>query len=501
MVEVIYLQEDDDLAILRGRLRQVQDSRVVLVLPWNACLLSRPLDGELVRREAERLGLEVAVVSEDPDQRALVRWAGLPAFASIAQAEAAATWPRPERTTVEPHRPDWWEEEAPLRPPPSRILPPWTRRARQGGRALVFVATILLLLASAYVIIPQATITLTPAGETVTVIAPVSVALDAESVDITTGTIPARRIGDYFEGYIEIETTGTAAFESGQATGTVLFTNLLGQDVTVPAGTVVRTSAGSFPIRFATTEDVLVSAFGQATAPIKALDEGAVGNVGVNQINQVEGIAALALRVTNPEPTSGGSVQEVRAVSQADMDRARALLTAQLMDEAYQGLQAYLEPAEFLPRQSLAIQAREIGYDRFLTERADTLGLHMRLLVTGLAVNQYNARTVAYAALTRRLPSGYSLVGADFEIGEVAEEPVGTGDFTFFVTATGYAAAEIDLQAVRESVLGKSVQGAVDRLAADLPLAEPAHIMVWPEWLGRVPLLPLRIDVRVVPKE
>ncbi|HIE37732.1 MAG TPA: hypothetical protein EYP77_01455 [Anaerolineae bacterium] len=360
------------------------------------------------------------------------------------------------------------------------------------------MSTAHVLLASACIIVPQATITLVPAGETVRVIAPVSVDLEAESVDAAAGVIPARRVGDYFEGDIEVETTGTVAFASGRATGTVLFTNLLGQDVMVPAGTVVRTSSGSFPVRFATTQEAHVPPFGQAAAPIQALDEGPVGNVGPNQINQVEGIAALALRVTNPEPTSGGSSQEVRAVSQADMDRARELLTVRLLDEAYQGLQQYLEPAEFLPRQSLAIQASEVAYDRFLTERADTLGLHMRILVTGLAVDRDNAGTVAYVALARRLPPGYNLVGAEFEMGEVAEEPVGPGDLTFFVTATGYAAAEIDLQAVLESILGRPVERAVERLAADLPLAQPARIQVWPEWLDRVPVLPLRVDVRVV---
>ncbi|HIQ00583.1 MAG TPA: hypothetical protein EYH30_00385, partial [Anaerolineales bacterium] len=100
MGEVIYLQEEDDMAVLRSRLRRAQNGRVVLVLPWDARLLSRPLDGELVRREAERLGLEVAVVCEDPDRRALVRWSGLPAFSSVSQAEAAPRWPRPERPPV-----------------------------------------------------------------------------------------------------------------------------------------------------------------------------------------------------------------------------------------------------------------------------------------------------------------------------------------------------------------------------------------------------------------
>jgi hypothetical protein len=497
MIEVIHLQEDDDLAALRSYLRRAQDGRVALVLPWEARLFSGPLDGELVRREAERRGLEVAIVSEDPHHRAMARWAGLPVFASVSRAQAA-TWRYAERPSIEPPHPEWWEEKT-ASPPPAPPLPVWARRALRGARTAVFALTLLLLLVSAYVIVPRGSVTLVPASEMVEVIVPVSLSLDAEPVDTVAGIVPARQVGDYFEGYIEVETTGTTAFWSGWATGSVLFTNLLGQEVMAPAGTVVRTSAGGFPVRFTTTEEVVVPALGQAPASIEALDEGLVGNVEANQINRVEGIASLALRVTNPEPTTGGSSQEVRAVSQEDMDRARTLLTEQVLDEAYQGLQEYLEVTEFMPRQSLEIQASEVSYNRFLTERADTLGLQLRLLVTGLAVDRDNAEAIAYAALGRRLPSGYVLVGADFEIGEVAEEPMAAGDLTFFVTAVGYTAAEIDLQAVRDAILGRRVEEAAEQLAADLPLAEPARIRVWPEWLGRLPALPLHLAVQIIP--
>lgn len=499
MPHVIHLQENDDWAVLRDRLRSAPERRVIIGLPWEARVLARPLDADLLLREAERLGLHVAVVSNDPERRAMLRQAGLPAFATLERAEASS-WARKKLPPLQPPPRSWWEEPLPLWPPPGkRFMPRWVRHARSGLQALVFVATIAFLLLSAYVVVPQASIAMTPAQQSVQVVVPVSVSVDPEQgVDVEARVIPARQVGDYFEGYLQVETTGTVPFSAGWATGTVLFTNLLGQDVPVPAGTTVRTSAGSFPVRFATTAPVVVPAFGQATAPIEALQEGPVGNVRSNQINQIEGFLAFSLRVTNPDATSGGAVQDVRAVSEEDRQRAQALLIDQLLDEAFTGLQVYLEePSQFLLRESLTVQGMEVSFDRFLYERADRLGVRMRLLVTALVVDQDDAETVAYAALVRRVPEGYRLVDVAFEIGEVTEEPLG-GEMTFFVTATGRTAAEIDVGRVREMIRGQPVTEAIEELNANLPISGAVRVTVWPDWLERMPLLPLRIDTEII---
>ncbi|MBN1955493.1 MAG: baseplate J/gp47 family protein [Anaerolineae bacterium] len=500
MTAVIHLQEDDDLAVLRDHLRQAQDQRVALVLPWDARFLADPLDCELVRREAERTGVQVAIVSQDPERRAMIRRAGLAVFSSADGAAAAARWRQGGQPVAPPPRRAWWEEKVSVWPPPRSLVPSWLRHVSLGARVVIFIATMFLLFASAYIVVPHATVTLVPADDTVEVIVPISVSLEAETVDTAAGVVPARRIGDYIDGYIEVETTGTAAFQSGRAVGTVLFTNLLGQDVVVPVGTVVRTSSSSFPVRFATTQQSVAPAFGQVLVPVEALAEGLVGNVTVNQINQIEGTLSLSLRVTNPDPTHGGAIQDVRAASQEDRDRARELLIDQLLAEAFYGLQDCLEPTEFMPRQSLVVQSSSASYTRFLNERADTLGLHMRLLITGLAVDRDNAETVAYATLARQVPDGYHLIETHFEIGEMSEELLGDGEMVFFVTATGYTAAEIDVAAAKEVVRGMPTPQAIEQLEAGLPLADVPQIQVWPEWLGRMPLLPLRMTVYVVPR-
>ena len=504
----VTLLPDDDFHLVRHRLDRVKRGRVALVLPWDARFPADEVDFDLLWREAERRQLELAIVSPDPERRALARSRGFPVFPTVERAQQAAVWrSRPPKPVAPPPRP-WWAEEVDLRPRPVRPLPRWVDWLKLGFRFLVFLLVIAILAGSGYAIVPSCEMTLVPAGREFTTIVPVSVDPDVETVDTSARLIPARRVGIEVENYAEVETTGVAGVVSGRATGTVLFTNLLVQDYRVPAGTIVRTSSTSYPIRFRTTADVIVPAGGQATAPIEALDED-TGNVGAYQINRVEGVAASAVRVINPEPTSGVESRDVRVVTQADYDRVRRLLMRQLLDQAYDEMSSgsLLDSNEFLLRQSLRIEAvPKEAYTNLVSEQADTVGLDMRVLVSGLAVDVRDAETVAYVALSRRLPPGYMLVDADFKRGEVAEEDIGPGKFTFFITAHGYAAVALDADEAVTLVQGKRLDEARQVLMEELPLAEEPQIALWPHWpdrlqeLERVPLLPLRIAVEVIPK-
>lgn len=507
---VLELHPQDDRASLRYRLDAVTDRRVALILPWDTRFLSRELDFDLLRREARRRRLEVAIVSPDPERRQLARGYGFAAFSTVEDARAVERWNGHVPEEVPPPPQYWWEQEIDLTRKRTRTQPTWLGRIRQGVRFAAFFLVVVVLAGSAYVIIPKAEVTLVPSGETIRVTVPVAVDPEIESVQQAGaevgGVVPARRVGIEVEGSAEVETTGTETVTAGRATGEVLFTSLLSQDYVVPAGTIVRTSSTSYPIRFRTTADVVVPADGQATAPIEALDE-RTGNVGALQINRVEGMVASAVRVINPAPTTGAEPKEIPVVTQADYDRVRERLTQELLNEAHYELHSLLEDSEFLPRQSLRAESTpKKAYTHFIGEQTETVGLNMRLLVSGQAVDTGNVQAVAYQALTRQLPPDYRLIDADFEIGTVTEQDGGLGWFTVSVTGRGYAAAAINVDEALETIRGKPLSDARADLMAEFPLAELPQFAIWPEWpellswLERVPLLAVRIDVNVVPK-
>ena len=500
---VISLQPDDDLASVRHRFGWLDSGRVGLALPWDLRFLSRALDFDLLHREAKRHQLELAVISPDPERRRLARKCGFAAFPDVRSAQETASWHTRAPTLPQPPSRHWWNEPVDLRPRRKRRARPWLVAITLLLRIFVFLLVVAVLAASAYITVPSAQVTLRPDGQEFTMIVPVSADPETDAVDQTTRVIPARRVGVEVEGYTQVETTGLFDVPTGRATGQVLFANLLLQDYIVPAGTVVRTSSTSYPIRFRTVADVAVPAGGQALVPVESLSSG-VGNVGAYQINQVEGVVSSAVRVINPQRTTGAEPTETRVVTQSDYDRARAQAIRQLLDQAHaeMGQLEVLLPTEFVPRQTLRIEAvPKEAFSRFIGEQADIVGLNMRLLVSGLAVDVDNAEVVAYSALSRRLPEGYSLVTAWFEVGEVAEENIGPGKITIFVTAYGNAAAMLSEDAAVDLIKGQLVADARARLISELPLSADPQITVWPETLERVPLLPMRINIRVVPED
>lgn len=501
MCSIIDLQALDDIASVRDRLRPIRAKRVALTLPWGMKAFSRFLDFELLRREADRRHLEIAVVSEDPDRRRLAAAAGLPAFRTPDKALAAPSWRRRTPEAVEPPPSRWWDEpddggydalpaDAPLFP-----------NSRLNVRLTAFAVTMLVLAVTAYTVLPSGVVTLVPDGSQFETIVAISVDTEVDGFDHVARVVPGRSLGVYVEDYGEMETTGLRYLPSGLGRGEVLFTNLLGQDYPVPAGTVVGTSSTGYPVRFRTTEEVVVPAGGQATAPIEAMEQ-MVGNIGAFQINRVEGIAGSAVRVTNPYATSGAEGEEARVASEEDRARLASQLTQHLLELAYDEMTDMLGPTEMLFPDGLRVEAvPKRNYTHMVNERADTVGLQMRLLVSGLAIDVDDAKAVAYAALARYLPEGHILVDARFTFGEVAEEDIGPGRFSFFVAARGYSTAAVNVGEAVALVRGKSVARAKERLLAAFPLAEEPAISVWPAWPGRVPLLSVRIDVDIVPQQ
>lgn len=479
---------------LRGMLCEAHGP-VLLILPWEVTRgWDRPLDYTVIARAAARQRLPVAWVIPDPERRALAQAAGFVTYSEEPENPTCAVPPLPT-LPPRPRRP-WWAETPQPRRRPSLRTPWWAIL----GELALLLTCLGALVATLALTVPTAQITLIPQSVQVSARVPVSLALDTSvtQVDLEKRLVPTRRIGVEAEGSAAVSTSGVSYVDSGYATGVVYLVNLLEQEVVVPAETVVRATAGSQPVRFAIRRSVTLPPQGQAQVAVEALDPGPIGNVGPYQINQVEGPLGYAVYVFNETATKGGTREPVPVVTRADRERAWQAAAQVALEQAYQALQTLLEEGEFLPRESLIVQAApKVDYSHLVDEPSATLSLDLRLLVTGQAVRARDVQMVAYQALLQRLPPGYRLIDVAFETSQIVEEDIGSGPLTFYVTAYGTAQADISADTVWGLVRGQPPELASDLLVRRLPLVSAPEIQVKPPWFPRIPWWRARVFIGI----
>ncbi len=504
MEQILELHDHEDVHSIRDRLDFAQSDRVLLVIPPYSDVLKKRVDLQLIQRHAQEKRLEIALVTRDLDRRALAAELDVPTFFTVESGQRRQRWRRAGEDDFGPYRPpDRSEAHRAARERDARLAVNETRRKLWTYLKFGLIGVVALaLIVSLIAVLPSAEVYLVPQSERVVANATVIVDSDLKSVDVAAGRVPARAARTEVKGIRTIPTTGKRSIPTSRATGVVFFVNQLNIPFRVQKGTVVRTSAGAQATRFVVTSDVDVPAGigAQAQAPIEAVEVGVQGNVPPNFINEIEGVAALSLRVSNPDATRGGGNRDVAAVDPADLDNARTLLIEELKQQALAQLAAEeLQPTEFLLASSLGAEAvLDATFDKEVTEQATELTLQMRVTFSALAVDSEDANAIVFAAMQAQSSSGYDLLPDGLVFQRSTETPIGeTGQYQFEMQGIGYAAAGIDVGDALESIAGKPAGSAAAILQQRLPLQKPPRITIYPSWFPLVPLLPVRMQAVV----
>ncbi len=489
--------------------------QVLLILPEAADALAHEVRLRLLRRQADAANLRLGLVTADADVRYHARRAGIPTFATA----AASHW----RTPAPPPALPGPEGLRPLRLPPPRVvglglrapeivtlpgrtlLAGRTRRTRPRGwvTALGYLLLVALVAAGlagvALLLLPQATVTLIPARTRLVSSIDVTARVGIDAADYLNRLTPARAVQAQVDGFATVLTTGVENAPLGKATTNVTLINQTNREILVPTTTVVRTTTGN-NVRFRVQEEMTVPAGvgQQARVLVEAVEPGRQGNVPALTINEIEGPLNISLRVSNPAPASGGSVESVAVVTQADKERVLGQLQAELQQQAYARLAESLRQGEAVPVETVRTFTLAETYDRFNGEVSDVLGLQLQLLARGLAVDVTAAEMLARRSLREGVPEGHFLLDQSLRVGEPAYTRFGNESLSFTLTASAEALVPISTAQVRSLLAGAPLVEAGPLLQRSLALAAPPQITLAPDWLGRIPWIPTRIRVRVL---
>lgn len=509
-LQVIQLEPYDDVISVRDRLSFVNTERVLLVWPRAGSILKRKLDLVLIQREAARRRTRLALVTTDPDVIDHAADLNISTFESV-DASHRTGWKKPlskvfvDRSDRPDNAPDPYE----LRLAASRLqtLTPQQRQVRRAVRLVAAVVLAAALFAVLYIVGPSADITLTPAqrqiSATVRLVADPTISL----VDVENGHIPAALVVIEVQTQASIPTTGSKDVPSTLASGTVVFTNQTGTPVFVPAGTVVS-AIGTSPVRFRTVADVTVEAGVNRTAEatIEAMQDsaGPVGNIEPNLIINIEGPLNQSLSVRNPEATRGGTIRQQGIVTKADVDNLLILTREKIKQTSLAEFNPRLTGTQFIAPDSIKIVEERpewTSYSAFVGDFADSLTLTLRARVQALVIDEQLARQASLASLASRVPAGQQIApdSVAFTRGAIQGTDA-KGLVTFLMSASANVGIAIDAERVRQRLAGVSVADAMNILQREwlLDPRRPPQIQVSPTLLGRLPLLPVRINVRVL---
>jgi hypothetical protein len=285
------------------------------------------------------------------------------------------------------------------------------------------------------------------------------------------------------------------------ATGEVQFTNLTGENVQIPKGTVVRT-LGELTQRFATTRPGEAAAGPGETVKlsVEALAPGRQGNLPAGSLSAIEGLLGTRLSVANLRPTTGGKDRSDPAPSPADRQQLSDRLLASLRQTALQELQALLAPGDMLLAGSLK-ESQTLGeiFTPAQDQPSDQLSLDLQVEFEAQVVSGEDLLSLAAAVLDANLPAGYAPQTGSMQIETVIEPVLGEDPLARWeLRASRRLLAELQPGQAAQLVLGLPVGGASPRLAGALPLDAPPDIRVTPSWWPRLPVVPFRVGVVIL---
>ena len=488
--QLIYLDPPDDHASARDKLAWARADRIVLIWPPHGRILTRPLDLTLLLRAARAQGGQLGLVTHDPDVRAYAAELGVAVFDTPDQLPDAA-WQVPPASAFTPPVKTFLPR--PLRAPPgreSRALP-----VRGWRRVFLALLPLLALLSLAVTIVPAAVVELHPLTTEQNADFELVLAPDSQVIEFSS-SIPARRWTQSLEGDLRQPTTGTALVPTVRSSGSVLLSNLTSEAQVVPGGTGLRTADG---VRFTTSNEATLEAgaAGQNTFDVEAVEPGELGNVPAGAIVAMEGSLGLLVAVVNPLATEGGASAPRPGVSSQDAQRVTEALTRQLLQEARSSVEAGLAEGERVAPESLrVVRVISTEADPAVGQPGDSLQLRMRLEVEAVLYQEADLLAYAEAVLEESGGEAFATVPGSprAELGSFVEEE-GTQGARYAAHAFRRLYRAVEADELRRLLLGRPPSEATQQLERRIDLARPPLILLWPSWLPRLPLLPVRIDI------
>lgn len=364
----------------------------------------------------------------------------------------------------------------------------------------ITAGAILIGLFAAWWFVPSATVTIYVSPKTVDEKIEFTIDTSKNSVDTSKKVLPGKLVSTEESGEKTKSTSGTKTIGE-KARGKVEIRNGTSTSIKLSSGTTLYSGSD---MEFELIEEASVSAAlspsspGTATVEVEAQDIGAEYNLAKDETFKVSNYPRSDVDALAIVDFSGGSSEQISAVSQEDLDSLLEELEEELNKNSQKDLEGKINSEELLINESIILNTKSQDFSAKEGDEASTLKLSLSVDVNALAVNKEDLFKLIEEMLKDEVPDGYVLRQGQVDFSfEVEDEDDGVYELSSTVKIN--LLPEIDIGKVAKDISGKYPPLA-EKYLTGIPGYTRAQIRLKPRFPGRLGTLPhitKKIDVEV----
>lgn len=482
---LVVVEENDTMETLVRKVRRAEN-RTVVIEDGGFRLLRSDANLRLLKYYAEEAGKAVVVSSPDHRIVELARAQGLGAREAEYTPDDMPDGPAdpfeaPQREECEGQNDGAAGEGCGERGEPR----PRHHRRRGTGRTLRPLAAAAALVTVGigcwYFFWPRAVVVVTPSVAVHRAQVAVTAVPEEVSPDVAAKVVAGKWIEFVFEHRAKVPATGSQRIGVSKAEGVVAFINDTKSTIKVPKGTRLSTGNG---VEFETLQEVTVPPVsfkylmdqpvrldaGVAEVNVAAVRPGSQGNVSPGRITRfASGVKApvSALKVTNPEPVSGGEDRTAQVVTLSDLEAALKALEKDVREAAEKQAENEVMPGYEIVPGTLSWTISDTWYDAGVGDEAREVTAIAAVSGNALAVRPEDVRKVAYAAFSEGLPEGVEVLDQGLVKLSMSAAAASFGkSWPIEVTVEAPVVNAVRPQDIAREISGKSVTSAKQVLGA-----------------------------------
>lgn len=548
--DVIYIDIEDDITGIIGKVKETSSKIVALVPPKRIGVLQSAVNLKLLQKSAHGAGKRIVLITNDHSLTALAAGLKMPVAKNLQSRPEIPQLDSPEVPEEEVIN----GEELPVgelaavagdEPPeakpavagsssaaddissqvdlrtlndaPSSSKPDQFAKTKGGKKKalkvpnfegfrrnlfLIGAAVIVLIvfLVWAYKIAPQAVVTITAKTSAISVDQTLTLAPNLNQSQVS--SLQFRATPQQIKKSVSTDFTATGSKDIGnKAGGTVTVTNAIdSNNNTVPAGTVFTGADGH---KFVSTADIVIPGAkvsggavvpGTAQGQLQATDIGPDYNVAA-QSYTITGYDSLQ---ASGSAMAGGTKQTVTVVAQSDVDKAQSQLAQQDTNAIKSQLAQQFGSDQVVINESFSTDQGTPSVTPAVGDQAQQGKLTVETTYTLLGVARADVDNLLNSALTSAMsgkPNMSIFSNGDNTLQFSNFQKFSNGTYSARMTTTGYIGSKIDTTSLATQFEGKR-SGEIQAIANQIPNVNSVDVKLSPFWVSNAPSDPKKIDIK-----